>query len=544
MPGHLNQHVPSTAGVGAGQALTAKRSVRLLDPQGGGVHAPAASTSTTSQAYDPPRPPKEGCEWVWFPAGYWAERDVIEISPTRKPEPSTWPFRWNKRSVKESTGGWAQESPEGSPQEPVESPLTPPQHLQKPRQMPPLASPFLSEAAHVQSLQHPGISRGVSTDSESSLHVLGITRSEQKAPLSTPWPSGTTDDPIEEAKPQPYDIQPPAPTSHVIPKHQDGDKGDHSSMTRTRKLFGMTSKSHQTSASSSISASGSSLVRARNPEVTTPNLEHDSYFAPSELYPGGEARRVKTPPLREAMSDGRPRSFFFDISAPPSPSSIHDVGHGRMHQKSQHLPNALPDDDNNDGLPYFGNAKQPPNSNPLPPHGPVGSRSLRRSQDAGGGVGGGIANVRPGALTRHETARGQQEEWQAAAPPLPPPNSLSQTHHGQQQQQQPRKTRAQAQVNKNNPNHSHHGKQKDWREVPVAVDSYEGMAPGAFAFDLPEHLPSSPMCPANKKHVSGGTGVCVYHGRRKRSAGVDDDDDEGDVGSGGWSNSSGDGNWR
>lgn len=39
--------------------------------------------------------------------------------------------------------------------------------------------------------------------------------------------------------------------------------------------------------------------------------------------------------------------------------------------------------------------------------------------------------------------------------------------------------------------------------------------PTPFEFQLPEHLPNSPMCPANERHVSGGTGVCVYHGRRK-----------------------------
>jgi len=31
----------------------------------------------------------------------------------------------------------------------------------------------------------------------------------------------------------------------------------------------------------------------------------------------------------------------------------------------------------------------------------------------------------------------------------------------------------------------------------------------AFEFDVPEHLPNSPMCPANPKHKSGGKGVCV-----------------------------------
>ncbi|PQK17325.1 hypothetical protein BB8028_0007g05200 [Beauveria bassiana] len=36
-----------------------------------------------------------------------------------------------------------------------------------------------------------------------------------------------------------------------------------------------------------------------------------------------------------------------------------------------------------------------------------------------------------------------------------------------------------------------------------------------FEFDVPEHLPNSPMCPANVRHKSGGSGLCVYHGRRR-----------------------------
>lgn len=58
-------------------------------------------------------------------------------------------------------------------------------------------------------------------------------------------------------------------------------------------------------------------------------------------------------------------------------------------------------------------------------------------------------------------------------------------------------------------------KEKEWWEVsvPVSYDAVDQRA--AFRFDMPEHLPSSPMCPANKRHKSGGTGVCVYHGRAK-----------------------------
>jgi hypothetical protein len=59
---------------------------------------------------------------------------------------------------------------------------------------------------------------------------------------------------------------------------------------------------------------------------------------------------------------------------------------------------------------------------------------------------------------------------------------------------------------------------KEWWEVPVATRRWRDIGPRSFEFDLPEHLPNSPMCPANKKHKSGGTGVCVYHGRRRRSS--------------------------
>ncbi|KAH8173374.1 RNA polymerase II accessory factor, Cdc73 [Sarocladium implicatum] len=36
-----------------------------------------------------------------------------------------------------------------------------------------------------------------------------------------------------------------------------------------------------------------------------------------------------------------------------------------------------------------------------------------------------------------------------------------------------------------------------------------------FEFDVQEHLPNSPLCPTNSRHVGGGAGVCVYHGRRR-----------------------------
>lgn len=59
--------------------------------------------------------------------------------------------------------------------------------------------------------------------------------------------------------------------------------------------------------------------------------------------------------------------------------------------------------------------------------------------------------------------------------------------------------------------------QRALRRGPLPLDAgpvTRGAGSG-FQFDVPEHLPGSPLCPANGRHKSGGTGVCVYHGRGK-----------------------------
>lgn len=48
-------------------------------------------------AADPPRPPMLGYEWVWFPAGYWAEREIIT-----RPAKHIRPPKWVRNSLQES----------------------------------------------------------------------------------------------------------------------------------------------------------------------------------------------------------------------------------------------------------------------------------------------------------------------------------------------------------------------------------------------------------------------------------------------------------
>ncbi|KAK4214846.1 hypothetical protein QBC37DRAFT_141623 [Rhypophila decipiens] len=96
-----------------------------------------------SPGLDPPRPAKEGFEWVWFPDGYWAEREFKSL-----PQPANaykgWKKSWRRKSVVESGSGSDKET--------------------ESRDDPPLAvgtaifspqSRFLSEEAHVHSLQYP-----------------------------------------------------------------------------------------------------------------------------------------------------------------------------------------------------------------------------------------------------------------------------------------------------------------------------------------------------------------------------------------------------
>lgn len=54
------------------------------------VSGSKSNSSSQRHAADPPRPAKEGMEWVWFPDGYWAERERVEIFQRRGESPRKW----------------------------------------------------------------------------------------------------------------------------------------------------------------------------------------------------------------------------------------------------------------------------------------------------------------------------------------------------------------------------------------------------------------------------------------------------------------------
>ena len=55
----------------------------------------------------------------------------------------------------------------------------------------------------------------------------------------------------------------------------------------------------------------------------------------------------------------------------------------------------------------------------------------------------------------------------------------------------------------------------DWFSVKLKADEARDNTMN-FEINVPEHLPSSPLCPKHPKHKSEGKGICVYHGRNRR----------------------------
>ncbi|KAH7353438.1 hypothetical protein B0T11DRAFT_356554 [Plectosphaerella cucumerina] len=94
---------------------------------------------------DPPRPARTGFEWVWFPEGYWAEREAP--GATRKSPTAGFLSKLRGRSGKSISDPGLRRGERSSGRDPSQKTATP--------QIATPFSPFFSEEAHVASLQHP-----------------------------------------------------------------------------------------------------------------------------------------------------------------------------------------------------------------------------------------------------------------------------------------------------------------------------------------------------------------------------------------------------
>ena len=69
------------------------------------------------------------------------------------------------------------------------------------------------------------------------------------------------------------------------------------------------------------------------------------------------------------------------------------------------------------------------------------------------------------------------------------------------------------------------GPEIEWFRVRVTGPEQAG-AINEFEFNLPEDLPTSPLCPKNPKLSSGGSGICVYHGRNHSLGSLGEEEEE------------------
>lgn len=79
--------------VASSQSASSK--YRSIKDWSAGVDAttPPSFGSPVRNAIDPPRAAKPGFEWVWFPEGYWAEREIRGFMPPRDSMKPKW---WNR----------------------------------------------------------------------------------------------------------------------------------------------------------------------------------------------------------------------------------------------------------------------------------------------------------------------------------------------------------------------------------------------------------------------------------------------------------------
>ncbi|KAK4671096.1 snoRNA-binding rRNA-processing protein [Podospora pseudoanserina] len=204
-------------------------------------------------------------------------------------------------------------------------------------------------------------------------------------------------------------------------------------------------------------------------------------------FPGGEATRVHTPPYKEDTVDGRPRSLFFDVARP---NSRHDQTPSETSSTREKV-----------GI-------RTSRSSPLNVKS-RGRRSQQRSSASGAsgrGLGGSISPYR-----------------------VPSPRKAKEDGSPSRSKSGPAKTREKTRSPlATTPKES----VKEWWDAPLRTPDTPPSTPtprtrvtrattgtaAMFKFDVPEHLPSSPMCPANPKNPKSlGKGVCVYHGRRRSS---------------------------
>ncbi|KAM7202904.1 hypothetical protein V8F33_002562 [Rhypophila sp. PSN 637] len=537
---------------------------------------PTSPYHRNSPGLDPPRPAKEGFEWVWFPEGYWAEREFKSLpqpaSETGKRRGSNtykgWKKSWRRKSLVESGSGSDRDTE--SHDDP--SPLTEPPPAVRTAIFSP-QSRFLSEEAHVHSLQYPDshplplsirgrfgnegewLSPNEHDASPDDSHIkTSMCESSQAAKCShdihksryrlpsrswrlpsisaqsniddqqqTRWELGkvneTNRDPSADSVRRPSqrsipDQEKETDIRAVAPEKDDerpaaaAVAASRGNAARLRLLFGRDRsllwrkwKSRRRSSlatSSTVAMPPDGLSKMIPVSAVQRPLPADLTQIWASQFPGGEAVRIHTPPLKEDTVNNKPRGLFFDLNSQAdtnrgaqSPvSTNHPVTPGRSRTATASPVSAR----------LRSHTDTPPTSR---------KKFVFSSQDVEDTVES-DSEAAEGGKRRGRSSKQKQSTGRQQEKSLPPTQSPGD-----------RRRRARSGATYSPFDHHRHGEslptQRSSRNRPFTFrDPFPKAA--LFTFDIPEHLPSSPICPAHPKNKSGGKGVCVYHGRRQSLA--------------------------
>ncbi|CZR62381.1 uncharacterized protein PAC_12278 [Phialocephala subalpina] len=385
---------------------------------------------------DPPRPPRPGLEWVWFPDGYWAEREVRDV-PLKKTRPRWWnisPEMSAEKSKRDSAT--SRLTADNVPQRTdiPEIKIGSSSHsifvtAGKPSRK---SSRKSSKVESLLSIKLGGFNflrPDTETDISSQPETLGSKNRVESGMDSVDmvgWGSRTTT--VLEGAASYFNNQrvglgsKSCASTPVLPSSPE---------YRTRRPFGLAPWHRKSSNGSFLSVSSSvhQILMGRTPVAsphpdrkyaghegrTYPNVEISSPDPNEPNFLPSEAKRINTPPMSPGTPGGA-RGFFFDLKAAKDEAE----------------------------------AASPATSN-----------------------GSGSATGKP------KSPRGW---WNTDSKHITGGN-----------------------------------------KTPIQSEKYPALAralsPSAFELSLPpEHLPSSPLCPKNPMHSSGGKGICPFHGRRKSVA--------------------------
>ncbi|KAL2061714.1 hypothetical protein VTL71DRAFT_7092 [Oculimacula yallundae] len=421
----------------------------------------------SSQWVDPPRPPKEGFEWVWFPEGYWAEREL----PLSK-KPVSRPRWWNRSPERGSKVSMKSESPEKCTP-PIDIPKIKIGSLISRKPSAAKSSSGKSFPAKPLSAATPDFEASASTSRKSSLKTQDMRNQHVVRPnMTVPMPayhaiypderlglycrtkntirsrflhkSSSADDAsvMDVDRLTSRTTQLLQGTSQYLDRVKrercqtsatwapDAPRTPESQTSRSTRKFGLAPWHRRSSHESILSVSSSvfRLLLGKAP-AATPIQEFPPEGLDSKTYNKGmsiditspapsdpnflpsEAKRVNTPPMYPGTPEIQARGFFFDLNPRRSDSAS-----------------------------------------------PASTTSIAAAKSRSNG---------------HSPSR----EWWEVDPK--------------------------------------HAKTGSKSARPLNMDAAMRQSPQIeFELSIPEHLPSSPLCPKNPMHQSGGTGTCPFHGRK------------------------------